>query len=71
MDGPPKAMSQASRHSFHGEDIILPKTSMSQRVEPHHHALPPSSDVNIKSGTFFPSWENRSASKGWARLSKS
>ena len=41
MDVPLKAMCQESRHSYHGEDILLPKTSMCQRVAPHHHALAP------------------------------
>jgi hypothetical protein len=41
MDGPPKAMCQASRHSYHGEDPSPPQTSMCQRVAPHHHALAP------------------------------
>jgi hypothetical protein len=36
-----KGMCQASRHSYHGEDLLLPKTSMFQRVAPHHHALAP------------------------------
>jgi hypothetical protein len=40
MDGPPKAVCQESRHSYHGEDL-LSKTSMCQRVAPQHHALAP------------------------------
>jgi hypothetical protein len=40
MDGPSKAMCQASRHSYHGEDPS-PQMSMCQRVTPHHHALAP------------------------------
>jgi hypothetical protein len=38
---PPKAMCLASRNSYHGEVLLLPKTSMCQRVAPHHHALAP------------------------------
>jgi hypothetical protein len=41
MDGPPKAMCQASKNSYHGEDPSPPQTSMCQRVAPHHHALTP------------------------------
>jgi hypothetical protein len=41
MNGPPKAMCQASRHSYHREDLLLLKTFMCQRVAPHHHALAP------------------------------
>jgi hypothetical protein len=41
MEGPPKAMCQESMHSYHGEDSLLLKTSMCQKVAPHHHALAP------------------------------
>jgi hypothetical protein len=72
MDGPPKAMCQASKYSYHDEDLLLLKTSTCQRVAPRYHALAPQDhDVKLKSGTFFPSWENSLASKGWARSSKS
>jgi hypothetical protein len=41
MDGPPKAMCQAYRHSYHDEDHSPHQTSMCQRVAHHHHALSP------------------------------
>jgi hypothetical protein len=55
MEGPPKAVCQASRHSYHGEYILILKTSMCQRVAPHHHALAPKFMTSrSKVGRFFP-----------------
>jgi hypothetical protein len=55
MEGPPKAMFRAYRYSYHGEDSLILKTSMCQRVAPHHYALAPKVMMSSsKVGRFSP-----------------
>jgi hypothetical protein len=72
MGRPPKATCQASKHSHHGEDPFLLKTSMCQMSGTSPPCpSPPKHDVKLKNRTFYPSWANRLESEGWAMLSKS
>jgi hypothetical protein len=53
------------RHSYHGEDPSPPQNvHVSKSGTSPPCPSPQDHDVKLKNGTFFPSWENRLASKG-------